>query len=168
MPIHWLISKMAQMTPCPAPPRSPSSTNFSLQIKSDGEGPSLSSWLWTEAFIELLCVSMGKTKPYLNNKKWKSFPGQTVSSIPWLAEQSVDIKCNCLFSPQMLKTSPLIYPDTLTDSRQTQILHAQCNHFLTRSAVERGKALCLSSWYQHFDLSNFSFFYLCEKQSLEE
>lgn len=78
-------------------PRSPSSANFSLQIKFDGEGPSLSSWLWTEAFIDLLCVSMGKTKLYLNNKKWKSFPGQTVSSVPWLAEQNVDIKCNCFF-----------------------------------------------------------------------
>lgn len=94
----------------------------------------LISWIFLFLQRRLLQQSRkgrGKAKQRNEQANKRKTSGWQVSCSPWLVEQDIDIKLQLLppFPPapplceeKMLKTSGLIYPDTLTDSRQLQIL----------------------------------------------
>lgn len=115
--------------------------------------------------MDLLHVSTGHTKPYLANKKWKSFPRQIVSSAPWLAEQNVDIKCNCFFF-QDAKNVSLDLPrhsDWLTGRHKSFTANAII--FWPAQRWREGGASSLSSWCQHLYPKNSPFIYPWEARA---
>lgn len=172
MTMHFLASKIAQMTPCPSQPSPPFLSwrcvlpTYLSKSRLTGRALPFFSTLNWRLYRPAPCFC-GKTKPYLNNKKWKSFPRQTVSSAPWLAEQNVDIKRNCFFFPDAKNVSLDLprHSDWLTADINPS--HPMQSLFdLLSSGEKEGVAFIFLC--QHLNPSNFPFIYLCEKQGLEK